>query len=500
MSGKAECDIWQAGDFAAVYIPLHLFANTAAEHSKAAASGSSPVSDRQITLQAPIRVGSQGASLYTIVSTGTDVFWLQAAGCIGCTFTTYDPKQSTTAVPLNSQHPIVTYSDGTRIDCSLYKDSVTLGDVALPAATICVTNSYNQTTNPQRQSVLVSWQLQFNSITAGNTSFQFNGTVKPISFQPSTTFIYLDTNVADSINAALGFTRASNGDNVVDCAKLKTTTFPKLYMSVGTVLYTIGILNVVVNFQGNCISGIYGTTGENVLGSVFTRSFYTTFDYDTNSITTAQSTDIWNGEGLPGFDPPPILTTSAASSTPTSTFVPQASDSTASSLSIPLIVGAAVAAIALVAIISMTAVYFMYKKKAADRKNDEARRPLDPFNTPTTVLAADPTLPSSPTPSSQHTLPISTVGPSQLHPSQPYPQQQYQQQPLLATGSNTVDLLTLQQMSSAPPAYHEVHAVVVQTTQPSAEQPSTAQLSEKEIARQARLPVPTQDLLFSEGL
>eukprot|EP00842_Homolaphlyctis_polyrhiza_P005095 jgi/Hompol1/5587/HPOL_002003-RA len=81
-------------------------------------------------------------SLDVILDTGSTVFWVASAICTGCGIKTYDPRNSTTAVNTNVVNPTISYGDGTTVDCTVYTDSLTFGDLSVKTQKVCVATRF----------------------------------------------------------------------------------------------------------------------------------------------------------------------------------------------------------------------------------------------------------------------------------------------------------------------------------------------------------------------
>ncbi|KAJ3253916.1 hypothetical protein HK103_007650 [Boothiomyces macroporosus] len=96
------------------------------------------------TLTGTIEIGNPPQLMNVLFDTGSDLFWLRGSNCntskcVGNP--TYDSSKSNTFQPASGKATSISYGDGTKVQCVIGQDTVTIGKTVIPNQNICIANS-----------------------------------------------------------------------------------------------------------------------------------------------------------------------------------------------------------------------------------------------------------------------------------------------------------------------------------------------------------------------
>eukprot|EP00842_Homolaphlyctis_polyrhiza_P000656 jgi/Hompol1/1591/HPOL_005652-RA len=126
------------------------------------------------------------------------------------------------------------------------------------------------------------WEVPITSVEVGTFKHTYDS-AQTIILDSGTSLIYLDQDVADAVNTALGFASAGDGFYTIDCSKLASNN-SRTSFSIGSVKATLSTIALTV----------YSWPGR--------TEIHISLDYNAQAVGFAISTDAWIGQGIPGID------------------------------------------------------------------------------------------------------------------------------------------------------------------------------------------------------
>ncbi|KAJ3321244.1 Proteasome subunit beta type-7 [Boothiomyces sp. JEL0866] len=338
------------------------------------------------TLTGTIAIGNPPQLMNVLFDTGSDLFWLRGKSCntdecVGKA--TYDSSKSTSFSAASAKSTSISYGDGTKVQCVIGQDTVTIGKTAIPNQNICIANSivspldstdgiiglasfgakgssgadllFSFSQQQGASPIIGFWyDLENTNSTniAGEISFghvdnaKINGSMAflPVDKRDQAWFARLNSIVfnGNSINSTVtpvlidsGTTdvslpdaafqtinenmRADQNGNV-DCSIVPK--LPLVEFGFGDVKMVLtGNQQVTFNSDNTCTS-IFSSAGDQtpIFGALLLRQYYVSFDYRNSAIGISQRSNNYNSnQTLPASTETPYVTTSTDSSMPTET-------------------------------------------------------------------------------------------------------------------------------------------------------------------------------------